>query len=144
MSHYTYAWKLNDEKTNKEFNEIFEQIIKEYSVNKDYIVFTGMSAGGMLADYAFNYSVPVYGLVLNCPVVPEVSDSSISKFVDENKKIGIITGEKDWRLNNQKNLINRVDTIGGNTRITINTGIGHEVASDFSTLLDEYLNWILE
>lgn len=145
MSKYCYQWKLNDEKTNKEFKEIFEQIIKKYSVNKDKVVFTGMSAGGMLAiDYAFNQFVAVNGLVLNCPVVPNVSDSSISKFVDENKKIAIITGENDWGLNNQKDLINKVDKIGGNNKITINAGIGHEVAKDFSTLLDKYLIWILE
>jgi hypothetical protein len=41
-------------------------------------------------------------------------------------------------------LINKVDKIGGNNKITINARIGHEVAKDFSTFLDEYLNWILE
>jgi predicted esterase len=145
MSHDTYQWKLNDEKTNREFKQIFEQIIKKYSVNKDNVVFTGMSAGGMLAtDYTFNQFVPVNGLVLNCPVIPNVSDSLISKFVNENKKIAIITGENDWGLNNQKGLINKIGKLGGNNRIKINAGMGHEVAEDFSTSLDEFLNWILE
>jgi hypothetical protein len=145
MSKKAFQWRLNDEKTNKEFKEIFNQIIEKYSVNKDKVVFTGMSMGGNIAiDYAFNNFVPVYGLVLNCPVVPNVSDSLISKFVDENKKIAIITGENDWGLNSQKDLINKVDKIKGNSKITINAGLGHEIAKDFSTYLDVNLNWILE
>jgi hypothetical protein len=142
--HY-YRWEDNDEKTNKEFKEIYEQIINKYPVAKNKVIFSAMSAGGSIAlAYAFNQFVPVYGLVLNCPVVPDVSDNLIKKFVDENKKIGIITGEKDFALNNQKDLINKVDKLGGNNRITINPGLGHEYANDFSTLLDKYLIWILE
>jgi len=140
-----YQWWLNDEKTNREFKEIYQQLLKEYPVNQSKVIFTAMSMGGSIAiDYAFNQFVPVYGLVLNCPVVPNVSDSLISKFVSESKKIAIITGENDWGLNTQKDLINKVDSIGGNTKITINTGLGHEVAKDFSTFLDGYLNWVLE
>lgn len=145
MSKYGYEWKLNDEKTNREFKEIYEQTIKKYPVNKNKVFFLGMSAGGWLAiDYAFNKFVPVQGLVLNCPVIPNISDSSVNKFVDENKKIAIITGENDWALKNQKNLINKVDSLEGNSKITIKAGLGHQFADDFSTLLDDYLNWIIE
>jgi len=140
-----YRWGENDEKTNMEFKEIYEQIVKKYPAAKNKVIFSAMSAGGFIAiSYAFNQFVPVYGLVLNCPVVPDVADSSIKKFVDENKKIAIITGENDFLLNNQKDLINKVNKMGGNNRIMINTGLGHEYSENFSTLLDKYLNWILE
>ena len=32
----------------------------------------------------------------------------------------------------------------GNSKITIKAGLGHQFADDFSTLLDDYLNWIIE
>lgn len=145
MSKSAYQWKLNDEKTNKEFEEIYERIITEYPVSKDKVIFSGMSAGGWLAiDYAFKQFVPVNGLVLNCPVIPNISDGSINKFVDENKKIAIITGENDWALTKQKDLINKVDSIEGDSKITINSGIGHQFSKNFSTLLDEYLNSFIE
>jgi hypothetical protein len=141
----TFQWKLNDEKTNTEFNEIYEHIIKKYPVNKNKVIFTSMSMGGSIAiDYAFNQFIPVYGLILSCPVIPEVSDSSIVNFVEKNKKIAIITGENDWEVDNQKNLLNKVDKIGGKNKITINAGMGHEVAKDFSILHDNYLIWMLE
>jgi hypothetical protein len=140
-----YQWKLNDEKTNKEFKEIYTQIVDKHSVSKNEVLFIGMSAGGRLAiDYAFSDFLPVNGLVLNCPVIPNVSDSSIHEFVDENKKIAIITGENDWALNKQKDLINKVDSIGGNSKLIINSGLGHQFAADFPALLDGYLKWMLE
>jgi len=145
MRKTAYQWKLNDERTNKEFKEIYEQILKKYPVNKNKVIYLGMSAGGRQAvDYAFNQFVPAYGLVLNCPVIPTISDSSINTFVNENKKIAIITGENDWALNNQKDLINKVDSLGGCGKLTVNEGLGHQFAEGFSTLLDGYLNWILE
>jgi hypothetical protein len=145
MSKSAYQWKLDDEKTNKEFKEIYEQIIKQYPVNKSKVIFSAMSMGGSIAiDYAFNQFVPVSGLVLNCPVIPNISDSSINTFVDKNKKIAIITGENDWALKSQKSLIYKVDSLEGNSKITVNEGLGHQFAKDFSTKLDGYLEWILE
>lgn len=145
MSTSAYQWKLNDEKTNTEFKEIYERIIKEYPVNKSKVISSAMSMGGSIAiDYTFNQFVPVNGLVLNCPVIPNISDSTIHKFVDENKKIALITGENDWAFIKQKSLISKVDSLEGNSKITVNTGLGHQFAKDFSTQLDEYLNWIVE
>ncbi|MGZ2371653.1 hypothetical protein ACXR6G_17875 [Ancylomarina sp. YFZ004] len=145
MSKTAYQWKLNDERTNKEFKEIYEQILKKYPVNKNKIIYLGMSAGGRQAvDYAFNQFVPVNGLVLNCPVIAMISENLINTFINENKKIAIITGENDWALNDQKNLIKKVDSLDGYGKITINADLGHQFAKDFSTVLDEYLNWILE
>jgi hypothetical protein len=140
-----YRWGENDEKTDREFKEIYEQIVKKYSTAKNKIIFSAMSMGGYIAiSYAFNQFVPVNGLVLNCPVVPDLADSLIRKFVAENKKIAIITGENDFLLNNQKDLIYKVNKMGGNNSMMINTGLGHEYSENFSTLLDKYLNWILE
>jgi hypothetical protein len=139
-----YRWGENDEKTDKEFKEIYEQIVNKYPPVKNKVIFSAMSAGGFIAiGYAFNQFVLVDGLVLNCPVVPDVSDSLIRKFVDENKKIAIITGENDFLLNNQQDLISKINGIGGKNRITVNTGIGHEYSQNFSTLLDKNLKWIL-
>ncbi|MBK7712606.1 MAG: hypothetical protein IPJ37_17805 [Bacteroidales bacterium] len=145
LTYNTFQWKLNDEKTNKEFKEIFEQILNKYPINKSQVIFTSMSSGGNISIYfAFNNFVPVYGMVLTCPVVPDVSDNSVSDFVANNKKMAIITGENDWAINDQKNLISKIGKKGGNNKITIKPGMGHEIPNDYSTLLDQYLNWMLE
>jgi len=145
MNQYNYKWVQNDDKTDKEFKEIYELIVEKYNTNENQIIFSGMSAGGCCAlDYTFNQLVPVSGLVLNCPVIPAVADQLISQYVFKKNKLGIITGEKDFALKDQKELINKFDKIGGETKMTVNKGIGHQFPKDFSSLLDEYLRWILE
>lgn len=145
MNQYNYKWVQKDSKTDQEFKEIYELILEKYNINRDQIVISGMSAGGCVAiDYAFSQFVPITGLILNCPVIPSVSDSLIVKYVVGGNKIGIITGEKDFALNDQKGLINRIEKINGKTKMTINSAVGHQFANDFSTLLNEYLKWILD
>lgn len=141
-----YRWLYNDDKTKDEFITIYNNLMATYKIDTNNIVFTGMSAGGKIVlDFAFNEIVPITGIILNCPVVPDnINDSAIIQFIKKNKKIGIITGEKDFAFNNQKELINRVNSQQGLNKFTINKNIGHVFAENFPDLLDEYLKWILE
>ena len=141
-----YNWIPDDEKTKNEFKEIYDNIMSAYSIDNEKIIFAGMSAGGKIVlDFAFNEFVPMSGIILNCPVVPDsINDHAIKQFIEKNKRIGIITGEKDWALNNQKELISKIDSLEGLNKFTINKDIGHTFAEDFSVLLDAYLKWIIE
>jgi len=141
-----YKWEFNDEKTLKEFKDIYDSVMASHSVDTTKIIFAGMSAGGyMVIDLAFNEITPMSGLVLNCPVVPDnINESAIVQFVDMKKKIGIITGEHDFALNDQKSLISSINKQGGLNKFTINKDKGHEYTEEFSNLLDEYLRWIIE
>ncbi|MCF8381448.1 MAG: hypothetical protein K9H49_17880 [Bacteroidales bacterium] len=141
-----FRWADGDEKIKTEFQEIYDQILMNYPVNESKIIFAGMSAGGHKAlEFTMNDYFPVTGLVLNCPVIPQdISDSMIKSFVEKNKKIGIITGEEDFALENQKNLVNSIDKLSGQTKIIVNEGLGHSFADNFPQLLDEYLRWVIE
>lgn len=146
MTKETYKWVPDDDKTNKEFKEIYDSIMLTYAVDTNKIIFAGMSAGGKkVVEYAFNEFIPMNGLVLNCPVIPtDIDEESIEKFIDNNKRIGIITGETDFALEGQKKLLNDIDSLNGTTKITVNENLGHVFSSDFSTILDEYLKWVIE
>ncbi|MDA3928449.1 MAG: hypothetical protein PF541_05780 [Prolixibacteraceae bacterium] len=139
-------WIPKDEKIKKEFTEIYDQILKNYPVDEAKIIFAGMSAGGKKAlDFTLNNYFPVSGLVLNCPVVPEnVTDDMTRQFVEKNKKLGIITGEKDFALEGQKELIKSIDSLSGKTKIIVTAGLGHSFTENFSQILDEYLKWVIE
>lgn len=141
-----YKWVSKDDKIKKEFNEIYDQILKDYPVNKSKIVFAGMSAGGKKAlDFTLNNYFPVSGLVLNCPVVPQnVTDDMITNFAKTNKKLGIITGENDFALEGQKKLVNTIDSLAGQTKMFVTKDLGHSFAENFTELLDEYLTWVIE
>lgn len=141
-----YYWISNDDKTKNEFKEIYDNVMSAYFINNEKIIFAGMSAGGKIVlDFAFNEFVPMSGIILNCPVVPDsINDYAIKQFIETNKRIGIITGEKDWALNNQKELISKIDSLEGLNKFTINKDIGHSFAENFTELLDEYLKWVIE
>ncbi len=146
MDQGTFQWLPNDEKTNKEFKEIYDAVMANYAVNKKKIIFTGMSAGGRKAiEYAFNEFVPMSGLVLNCPVIPnDIQEDAIQQFVSANKKIGIITGENDFALVAQKKLVSDIEKIEGQSKLIENKGLGHEFPENFSNFLDDYLQWVIE
>ena len=141
-----FKWIPDDEKTKIEVAEIFNQVIDNYPIDKNKIIFSGMSAGGRKAlDFTLNNDFPVTGLVLNCPVVPRnISEDMIKQFVAKNKKLGIITGENDFALLRQKELVTAIDSLSGSAKIIVNEGLGHEFAEDFTQLLDEYLGWAIQ
>ena len=146
MSQSSFQWIPNDEKTNKEFKEIYDNIMATYPVDTNKIIFSGMSAGGRKAlEYAFNEFIPMTGLVLNCPVVPrDITEDAIKQFVVKNKRIGIITGENDFALAAQQKLMHNIDSLKGQSKIIVNENLGHNFSEDFSSLLDEYLKWVIE
>jgi len=141
-----YAWTSGDAKTEMEFKDIYGKILTGYSVDTTKIILAGMSAGGRLSlEFAFNEFVPVSGLVLNCPVVPEnIGDELIDQFVAKKHKIAIITGDKDFALEGQKGLVSKINEKGGQARITVSKDAGHEFVEGFSDLLSDYLKWIIE
>jgi tetratricopeptide (TPR) repeat protein len=146
MGEDTFQWVPKDEKTNKEFKEIYDNIMSTYSVDTNKIIFSGMSAGGSkVVEYAFNEFVPMSGLVLNCPVIPtDITEEAVKEFVEKNKRIGIITGEKDFALVGQKKLVSDIENLNGKTKMIVNKGLGHVFSEDFSIKLDEYLKWVIE
>lgn len=141
-----FKWVSKDEKIKKEFTEIYDQILKDHPVNESKIIFAGMSAGGKKAmDFTLNNYFPVSGLVLNCPVPPQdITDEMIRHFIETNKRIGIITGANDFALDAQKSFVNKIDSLGGQTRITITEGLGHSFADNFTELLNAYLEWVID
>ncbi len=141
-----FRWVPKDEKIKKEFEEIYKQILTDYPVDEAKIIFAGMSAGGYKAlEFTMNNYFPTTGLVLNCPVIPrDITDEMTTDFVEKNKKIGIITGENDFALENQEILINTIDSLGGQSRIIVTEGLGHNFAENFTELLNEYLLWVIE
>ncbi|MDA3942620.1 MAG: hypothetical protein PF694_03640 [Bacteroidetes bacterium] len=141
-----FKWVSKDEKIKREFTEIYNHVLNDYPVNEARIIFAGMSAGGKKAmDFTLNNYFPVSGLVLNCPVPPQdITDEMTRHFVVSNKKIGIITGENDFALENQKSIMSKIDSLGGQTRITVTEGLGHSFAENFSEILNEYLKWVIE
>jgi predicted esterase len=141
-----FRWVTNDDKTRKEFKDIYDKILNEYSVDNSKIVFAGMSAGGWIAlEFMMNNYFPVSGMVLNCPVIPtDINDDMIKGFVERKTRMGIITGENDFALESQKELINKITELNGQAIIEVNKGLGHNFSEDFSEQLEKNLKWVIK
>lgn len=84
-------------------------------------------------------------MVLNCPVIPEnLTDYMTRQFVGKNKKLGSITGENDFALEGQKELVSTIDKKAGQTKIIVTEGLGHSFPENFSQIIEEYLKWVIE
>lgn len=144
-SPYDFKWNLGDSRTTNELKQIYNEVIKLQSIDSNKIIFAGMSAGGMIAlDYGFKNILSCTDFILNCPVVPDIDDDLINDFVDSKNKVVIITGEKDFALDEQKDLIEKIIRKEGIAEIEIISDMGHQFSDDFSTLLDKHLNKLME
>jgi len=141
-----FRWVADDDKTRKEFREIYDQILNKYPVDRQKIVFAGMSAGGRKAvELVMNNYFPASGMVLNCPVIPtDINDEMIQSFVDKNRKLAIITGENDFALENQKELVGRINKQKGKAIIEVNKGLGHNFSDNFTEQLEMNLRWVIK
>ncbi len=146
VSIYDFKWKSNDIKTIDEFKNIYDSITVSYPIDRNHILFAGMSAGGRtVLEFAFNSIVPMNGLILNCPVIPGgIDNEKISSFISQGKRLAMITGDKDWAFEDQKNLITQIDAVGSECRFIVNPDKGHEFTGKFPAQLDECLNWIIK
>jgi predicted esterase len=144
-SPYDYKWIIEDDKTTLELKEIYEEVLNTNSIDKNKIILAGMSAGGMVAiNYGFNDILKSSHFLLNCPVIPDIEKNIIIDFISSDKEIVILTGEKDFALNKQKELIDMIREEEGKAKIKIIPGMGHQFSNDFSSLLDGYLKAIIE
>jgi hypothetical protein len=105
-----------------------------------------MSAGSRaIFEFAFGDIVPMNSLITNCPVIPKnISEAEIESFASAGKELAIISGEKDFALEKQKDLINKLDSAGVKSKFIINQDFGHEFSDKFPKQLDDCLKWILK
>lgn len=137
----TYTWQSQDQEARVGIRTLYEEIRQKLPVDTSRVLIGGMSAGGMMSlDVVFHDVIPVTGFVVNCPVVPADFETGMA---DEIRKRGIggivITGEKDWSLPRQKEMIDAFSKAGVRHRFTVIPGMGHEIPGDFADRLDAAL-----
>ena len=122
----------------------YDQILKKYPVDTSSIIVGGPSAGGARSLLlALDDTIPAIGLVLAFPVKPrEMASSKLTTMVERGVSVAIITGENDWGLDGQKEMIGMFEETGVAHRMVINPGKGHEYPRGFGKQIDEALEFI--
>ena len=137
----TFTWMQGDPQSRAALRRIYRKVVGHYSVDPRRVLIGGMSAGGMMSlDVVLRDVLPVTGFVVNCPVVPNDLDPEMAADMRRRGIRGVIlTGERDFSLQDQKALVEALTRARVPVRLTIIPGQGHAIPADFPTRLDAAL-----
>ena len=137
----TYTWPSRDPEIRAGVRKLYDEIVAKYPVDTSRVLVGGMSAGGMMSlDVVFHDVIPVTGFVVNCPVVPPDFEPAMAERLQQRGVRGVvITGEQDWGLPRQKEMIEAFTKARVPHLLVVVPGMGHDVPDDFPSRLDAAL-----
>ncbi len=143
-SMFGFTWQNGTEKDWQEIEYCYRHIIDEYSVDADRVIIGGFSAGGTMAiDIMLNEVIPVLGFVAGCPGKPtDLNAAALQRAAKAGKKGVIIAGEKDYCLNEQREMAHAFQNAGFKYLYTVIPGIGHRPPDNLPRLLDKAVEFI--
>lgn len=140
----TYGWRTGDERAFKKLAYLFSEVEKTYHLDQRQILVAGMSAGGTFAiDVAVRQVLPIRGFLTFCPGMPgilgaehpqEPGDLSIKGF--------IISGEHDYYLKKQQQMLKLFKKKGIPCKQAIIKDVGHEYPPNEATWIGEALKFL--
>ena len=140
----SYGWANHDLRAEEDIKNIFDEIISQYKVDTKNVWMGGISAGGSAAfDIGLiNPVIPLKGIIAICPAIEgkDFTTGQVAELKEKNIDLNIITGENDWGLERQKQVMQMLDDAGVNYTVTIIPGMGHEYPPDFPTRLENILS----
>ena len=139
----SYGWDANDPRGRKYFQEIFEDIKKEYSIDTTCVIVGGISAGGLMSfDISFNNILPVTGFIGLCSGIPENADIKLVKSAKEHGlKAYLIAGENDFLVHEQNKMEKLFIEADLPYQYHIIKDLVHEYPPDFSDWIDKALEF---
>jgi len=128
-----------------DINEIYQQVIKKYSIDTLKIILAGQSLGGHLAIRLSYNTIPARGLLLAFPVKPVDFDyKKAIEFKKRNFKIVMVCGERDDDFfPGQQEMSNILDSAKVENRFIKYPELGHGFPKDFSEQIAKGLQYLL-
>jgi predicted esterase len=121
--------------------EVYKQVKQKYAVNQEQIILAGQSWGGYLTIKLSFESIPVKGLLLAFPVIPEDFDLiSATKLKNNKTSIVMFCGENDLNeIDGQKRLAKIIDSVNLVNKTYFYPNQGHTFPKEFSEKIDNGL-----
>lgn len=145
MDMKTFGWGIKDERARAEIKDCYNEIIKNYPIDRENVIIGGMSAGGYTAlDVAIHAILPVSGFVAVCPEteLEDYDKYSIQKASEKGLKGIIISGEQDYFLAPQKEVYGLLKRFGLQVRFEIVSDSGHEYPKNFENYINRSIQFI--
>jgi predicted esterase len=137
-----FHWQ-EDETTKKDVSNALDIIRKKHLIDEKEILMGGFSSGGYGSMIvAFSKTIPVKGLVLLCPPVPDFTDEQLSDSCIRGLRVMMLTTELDNRIEQQKELVARMQKSNIAVKLEIFSNIGHWYPNDLPERIDEAITFI--
>lgn len=142
----TFGWKINDDRARNDLRKCYDEILENFLIDTSKVIIAGISAGAYTAmDISINKFFPTTGFFAICP---DVTADDFEMEIIRNAKLSgvrgvIISGENDFALSNQKQLLKKFNAVDFHHIFDIVSGTGHEYPNDFENKIDAACNFIL-
>lgn len=146
LGYKNYGWD-NNELAHKEIKEVFDRVVKEYSIDTKNIVIGGFSQGATMSiDIALNHEyISARGFIALNPDKPKgFRKENIIKAKKNEKKGFIITGDKDTCYDEQKEIMETFKELDFQCEISVKENFGHWFPEDLPEKIDYALDLILK
>lgn len=140
----SFGWGNHDIRAEEGIRDNFNEVVSQYWVDTENVFIGGISAGGSATfDMAIiNPLINLKGVISICPAIAgeDFTKEQMETFKNSGTELHIITGEKDWGLEKQKEVMAMLDQAGAEYKVTIIPGMGHEYPEDFHLRVDNILS----
>jgi len=137
-----FHWQ-DDETTKKDISKALDIIKQKHLIEEKEILIGGFSSGGYGSMIiAFNNTIPVKGVILLCPPVPDVTNEQLSESCVRGLRVMMLTTELDNRIEQQKELVIRMQRSNIAAKLEIFPNIGHWYPNDLPEKIDNAIKYI--
>jgi predicted esterase len=127
----------------KDLKDIYSQVISKYSVDTSKIILAGQSDGGRLSIQLAYNDIPIKGLFLAFPVIPDDFNDKRAIYLKKRyTKIFVLCGDKDNFHSGQQHLSKILDNVKVDNKFIIYPDLGHNFPSDFPEQLEKGLLYL--
>lgn len=139
-----YSWSEDIELSKKEILTAYNEVIKDYPIDKNHVLIGGFSSGAEAAlEVVLDNTIPASGFVVLCPPIP--NGFSAERIVEAKKRGArgsLLTTEMDPRLPDQKKMAQVFETEDFPLQFIISPDIGHWFPEDIDKKIDSAIEFI--
>jgi len=138
-----FNWTEDLEISKKEILDAFNEVAREFLIDKKEIIIGGFSSGGVASmEVVLSSTIPSLGFIALCPGKPDsFSEESVAAARDAKVHCTLITTEFDGRLDMQKEMVDLFEKAGLEHQFIITPNTGHWFPENFDVMLDQAIQF---
>ena len=129
--------------SDSQFATAYRQIVNKYSVDTTQVLIGAQSAGAREAfKLTLEEIIPVKGVILAIPSMPQMDDVKIKKAADRGVKLYILAGKNTAEISRTKEAVKKFNKHGLQNHFVIFPGKEYELPDKFPAQIDISLDYL--